>query len=178
MKKIWKWILGILIVLVVLSAIGAIVFFAVTPWRGAGWRTEAKTVQPWGNERDMPWRGMPQQGMPWQNMPRNYGHMMPYNRGGMYGPGFGGFFPFGMIFGSLISLGFLVLVVLGIVFLVRSLRRPRQLVEAPASISTPIQVTTHPCTNCERPVQDDWSHCPYCGTTLVPSEPDSPQAEA
>jgi hypothetical protein len=81
-----------------------------------------------------------------------------YSGGGMMG-GFG-FAPFGWI-GMLLMwvfpLGVLVLVVLGIVWLVNAVSRPRgQAPVAPAKT----------CPNCARPVQADWRNCPHCGTAL------------
>ena len=80
---------------------------------------------------------------------------------GGYGGGMmGGLAPFGWI-GMLIMwifpLGVLVLVVLGIVWLVNAVSRPRgQAPVAPAKT----------CPNCARPVQADWRNCPYCSTAL------------
>ena len=84
-------------------------------------------------------------------------------RGGMmggYSGMMGGFAPFGWI-GMLLMwvfpLGVLVLVVVGIVWLVNAVSRPRsQAPIAPAKT----------CPNCARPVQADWRNCPHCGTTL------------
>jgi uncharacterized membrane protein len=84
-------------------------------------------------------------------------------RGGMMGPGMMGGYrlaPFGWI-GMLLMwvfpLGVLVLVVLGIVWLVNAVSRPRgQAPVAPART----------CPNCARPVQADWRNCPHCGTAL------------
>ena len=80
---------------------------------------------------------------------------------GVYGGGMmGGFAPFGWI-GMLLMwvfpLGVLVLVVLGIVWLVNAVGRPRgQTPVAPAKT----------CPNCARPVQTDWRNCPHRGTAL------------
>src|SRR5574341_211687 len=80
---------------------------------------------------------------------------------GMMGPGMmgrWGFAPFGwigMIFMWLIPLGFLVLTVLGIVWLVRTLGSGNN---PPAPTKT--------CPSCRHGVQADWRNCPYCGTTL------------
>ena len=88
-----------------------------------------------------------------------------YNRGwGMMGPGMmgnWGFAPFGwigMLLMWLFPLGFLVLFVLGIAWLVKAVSRPggSQLPASPAKT----------CPNCHRPAQADWQNCPYCGTAL------------
>ena len=81
---------------------------------------------------------------------------------GMMGPGMmggWGYSPFGwigMLFMWLIPVGFLVLTVLGIVWLVRTL----------GSGNTP-PAPTKICPSCGRGVQADWRNCPYCGTTLA-----------
>jgi zinc ribbon protein len=84
-----------------------------------------------------------------------------YGGWGMMGPGMmgrWGFSPFGwigMIFMGLIPIGFLVLTVVGIVWLVRTL----------GSGNTP-PAPTKTCPSCGRGVQADWRNCPYCGTAL------------
>ncbi len=74
---------------------------------------------------------------------------------GMMGWGYAPFGWIGMIFMALIPLGFLVLTVLGIVWLVRAVSGN---FPAPAAAST--------CPNCGKAVQSDWQNCPYCGTAL------------
>jgi len=68
-----------------------------------------------------------------------------------------GYSPFGwiaMIFMWLIPVGFIMLAVLGIVWLVRSL----------GSFNPP--AADHACPNCGKGVQADWQNCPYCGASL------------
>jgi hypothetical protein len=108
---------------------------------------------------------------------RGYG-IMPY--GGfehMRAPGMmgRGWSPLGGFFGGLICLGFLVLLVLGIIWLVRSLRRPTTVASVPtavASMPAPVSQSTpevmpeavvNPCKRCGKPLQDDWKVCPHCG---------------
>ncbi|MFH1524499.1 MAG: zinc ribbon domain-containing protein [Chloroflexota bacterium] len=98
MKKVWKWIIGIVVVLVVLAVvIGAVVMVRSHLLINANW------------------------GEPGTRLPG----MMPYARGEwggriltMHSPGI---MPFGGLFGGLFSLGLFTLVVLGIIFLVRKL---------------------------------------------------------
>ena len=87
---------------------------------------------------------------------QGYRSMMGGYGGGMMG----GFAPFGWIGMLLIwvfPLGVLVLGVLGIVWLVNAISRPKS--HAPVS-------SAKTCPNCARPVQADWRNCPYCGATL------------
>jgi hypothetical protein len=84
-----------------------------------------------------------------------------YGGWGMMGPGMmgrWGFGPFGMgmFFMWLIPLGFIVLTVLGIVWLVKAVGSGNN----PAA-------PTQTCPSCGRGVQPDWKNCPYCGTSLI-----------
>ena len=81
---------------------------------------------------------------------------------GMMGPsmmGRWGFAPFGwigMFFMWLIPVGFLLLVVVGIVWLVKALGSGN-------NPTAPGQT----CPSCNRGVQADRKNCPYCGTSLT-----------
>ena len=91
--------------------------------------------------------------------------MMPYGGRGyhMRGPGmmgFGGGMPFAGIFGGLICLGFLALVVLGIIWLVRGRRNP---MPVEAAVVAPVAVAVHPCKKCGQSVQEGVNYCPNCG---------------
>ncbi len=155
MKTALKWILGIVIGLIVVAAVVAIGFLVAGRWDWGSGMMEARPVHPWDGGRVMPWRNMP---------------MQPH--GGIYHQRFGSFFPLGAIASSLFCLGVLVLIVIGVIALVRALSRPSQLAatSVPAATPTPapepIHTLTHPCPSCERQVQDEWSHCPYCGADL------------
>ena len=74
---------------------------------------------------------------------------------GMMGWGYSPFGWFGMLFMGLIPLGFIVLTVLGIVWLVRNVGN-----------TTPSALQSA-CPNCKKGVQADWQNCPYCGTKLT-----------
>jgi len=84
-----------------------------------------------------------------------------YGGWGMMGPGMmggWGFGPFGwigMLFMLLIPIGFLVLIVLGVVWLVRAVG---------GGANPP--VPGHTCPSCGRDVQTNWRNCPYCGHSL------------
>jgi len=73
---------------------------------------------------------------------------------GMMGWGYSPFGWVGMIFMWLIPVGFVVLTVLGVVWLVRNVG------------NTTTQSLQGPCPNCGKGVQADWKNCPYCGTAL------------
>jgi hypothetical protein len=94
----------------------------------------------------------------------NFGPIMPgFNNGTVPGGmmairqhngGFmGGAF---MLFGLLFSLGFGILMVLGIIILFRIVRHTPP---APTAASTP-------CTKCGASLQAGWSHCPHCGEPI------------
>ena len=85
-----------------------------------------------------------------------------YGSWGMMGPGMmggWGFSPFGwvgMIFMWLVPLGFILLVALGVVWLVRAVGSGNQSALAGQT-----------CPSCGRTVQADWRNCPHCGTQLL-----------
>ena len=153
MKKSMKWFLGILISLIVVAVLVTAVFLITHRWDRSERLTEAYNYPSWYNGRGMP----------------DDHHAMSMVRHNNR------LFPIGMFFGSLLGLGFLGLVVLGMITLVRSLIRPSQPLVAPgvAPQPTPVpspEVTPTPgrnCSNCGHQVQDEWSHCPYCGTALT-----------
>ena len=156
MSKSTKWLLGIGIGLVCLIVLVAVGYLAFSWWGGSGGMMGTYGFRAWGDRGEIPWQRMP--------MHPNYG--MPYSR-------FGGFFPLRIVAGGLLCLGVLGLIGLGLVALVRGLNRPAQLAEKPVLPVEPAQV----CSNCGRSVQDDWSHCPYCGNPLAgTSEGESPES--
>lgn len=181
MKTSTKWILGILLGVVVLGLVCVVGVIGYNLWGGSsGWALETRSGQLWGDENATPWRMMPYNRMPM----RPYGdfHMSPY--GGMRGAWFGFFSPLRLVGFPLLCLGFLALVVIGIVLLVRGTRKPQPAAIAaaapvaaatsePTTVAEPAppaeaaQTAATPCPNCARPVQADWSHCPYCGTALL-----------
>jgi hypothetical protein len=148
MKTGWKWVIGIvlgLVILAVLVGVGFMVWNNMHVYRGV-----AEFNQ-----------GFSQRGP----------EMMPYGGFGyeMHGPGMMGYRvnPFGGFFSGLLMLGFLVLVILGIIWLVGRLRSPKP-VETAAALSASTSesmpaATLNPCKKCGRPLQADWSVCPYCG---------------
>ena len=186
MKKIWKWILGILIGLLVVAVIAAAAFLIAGRWSGFRPMIAARAAQRWDDERSLPQPLNPRQVPPDQDqwrreMPRGYMPMYPYGR--MMRRPYMGFFPFGGVLGGLICLGFLGLLVIGGIFLVRSVRRPQQPVVTQASPAvTPLVAEAaqpsvlQTCPSCSRQVQEDWVHCPYCGTALRDVPEDAPEA--
>ena len=89
-----------------------------------------------------------------------------YGGWGMMGPGMmggWGFGPFGwiaMLFMWLIPVGFVVLTVLGVVWLVRA-------VSGGAGQSPNPLSPARACPSCGRAVQADWRNCPHCGAALT-----------
>ena len=164
MKNFWKWffiLLGTFIVVFLLAFVAFSIFggkhagvWYIMPMMGRGLRF---------------FRGGPL--MPHMQLP-----------GGFTG-GFGVFGWVGMIFSWLLRLGFLALVIAGIVWVVRSLTQskapaaPVQYVvpaapvppAAPAEPVTPAQPASA-CAHCGKPIQVDWKLCPYCGAPLSESK--------
>ncbi len=146
MKKFWKWVIGIVIGLVVVAALIGAAFLV----RAHFVVNQVARLEAHGLHIQRP-------------------GMMLFGRGwGMRGPGmmaYGWRMPFGGLFGGLFSLGLLALVVVGIIWLVRSLRKPTHVVETPV-VAPSAASTTHACPKCGRTVQNDWNNCPYCGKKL------------
>jgi len=91
--------------------------------------------------------------------PGGYGMMGPshmFGGGGMMG-GFGmPFFGLGMITMLLWPALIIGLIVLGVVWLVRSLGTP-------AAPQPPAAAIREACAHCGKPLQPGWKACPYCG---------------
>ncbi|KAF0108481.1 MAG: hypothetical protein FD146_1055 [Anaerolineaceae bacterium] len=129
MKTTWKWIIGIVLGLLVLAVLTGVGFAFRTGYWGCDMRA---------------WDGFD------RTTVSSVG-MMPF--GGMYRSV--GMMPFGGFLGGLIPLGVLTLIVLGIIWLVRSLRQPAAPTALPAA-----------CGKCGKVVQPDWNNCPSCGKKL------------
>jgi hypothetical protein len=148
MKNIWKWIIGIIVGLVVLGVLVGGGLMVRSNFHGY---REVTRVAP----------GF------YQRVPE----MMPYGGfGHLRGPVMmgHGFLPFGGIFACLVGLGFLVLLVLGIIVLVRSLRKPMPVAGVPAATSAVVPETMpavieNSCKKCGKPLQSEWKACPFCG---------------
>jgi hypothetical protein len=170
MKKVWKWVIGVVIgVVVVALVVGAalVVIPRIGMMRAVRFSQSNVQVPDNGRQPQLPNsgrvpfgnRGGEQPG--WQGrMP--YG-MMPFNgqmgrqgfseHGGMLR--FGGMMPLAGFFGGLFFLGVSLLLVLSIIWMFRVLRKPA-VVAVPAAV-------THPCKKCSQPVQEGWGYCPNCG---------------
>lgn len=148
MKKVWKWIIGIVIGLVVLAVLVGVGFMVFS-------HTHAVRIE------NGYARGWPQQGP----------GMMPYNHGfgghmgGLSMMNRGGMMPFGGFIGGLICLGILALVAFGIIMLVRAMRKSNA-AATPAAGTGAAPMPAEPmetCKKCGKPLQSDWKNCPYCG---------------
>ena len=84
---------------------------------------------------------------------------------GMMG-GFGMFGLLGMFFRGLIPLGVLVLAGFGVAYLVK---QGKHTSSAPAPVQSPV------CVSCGKPLNADWTTCPYCGKPV--EKPETPPAE-
>jgi hypothetical protein len=161
MSKTAKWIIGIFIGLVVLCAVVALGFLALSPMRGTALVIGGHMPRLWEGGRPNPGNDMP-----WDNMPMRPNRVLR------------GFLPFGGLFRGLFCLGFLFLIGLGIAALVLAITQTRKspaAVAAPAAAAPPAQaaqaaIPAPTCPNCQRPVDEGWSHCPYCGTALTTPE--------
>lgn len=155
MSKVAKWIFGILIGLLIVAVIGGVVYLAVSRWGSVHWMMDARSFRSWDDNRDLPRF----------NMPMHPGSWFDYRW-------FTGFSLLRMLFGGLFWIGLITLSVIGVVSLLQRRKGTQQPASAaapaaqmPAPEASPVQPRT--CANCTRTVQDDWSHCPYCGNPLA-----------
>jgi hypothetical protein len=153
MKQSTKWIVGIAIGLLCLVALVAIGYMVFSWWGGSGWMMSSRSIQGWSEGRDIPW----------QRMPMHPDRGMPFTR-------FNAFFPLRIVASGLLCLGLLALIVLGVFALARGLKRTSQPAERPVAAASAAQA----CSNCGRPVQEDWKLCPYCGNQLAEDPPGEP----
>jgi uncharacterized membrane protein len=168
MKKVWKWVIGIVVVLVVVAALVGGAFLLRSHF--------ANVISLRANQ---PGVQIPGNGWGDRDGSRRFPGMMPYGNygwgGGMHMRGFGGMGLFGGLIGGLFSLVILALVVLGILWLVNRLRKPAA-AAAPLAVApvadvapaAPVSVV-HPCPKCGEPVQEGWKHCPNCGKRQKPA---------
>jgi hypothetical protein len=173
MKKVWKWILGILVGLVVIAVVlgaGYLVARRVAP---AMWMRENRLLQRSETLPALPRQKAPGQNMPEQNWSRNFGRndmpMQYYGRMGLRP--FGGLLFFGRLVGGVFKLAILGLVI----FLAVTLALRQKPVKQPVAAS-PAQAAMLSCPNCGHAVQADWKHCPNCGNSLEPAQPEAPEA--
>lgn len=149
MKKSTKWIIGILVAIIVIAVIG-FVAMAWLNFGNGGWEYGMRTGRLWDRNQLLP-RGT----TPW-NMP-----MHSFRWSGAWSGFFGLFRLFG---GLLLCLGLPALFIFGIALLIKSSQRSTQVSPPPTAPSAPQAAPSGKnCPSCGRFVQEDWSHCPYCG---------------
>jgi len=136
MKTVWKWVLGIVIVLVVIAALGV------------GARLLMANYLP-RVSADVDGFNFPMMGG------RGYDHFggMRIFGGGMrmFGGGFG-------MFGGLLPLVLLGLLVYGAYHL-----GTRKFMAQPGTV---VPATVRTCTKCGQQVQETWNNCPNCGKKI------------
>lgn len=161
MKKIWKWILGILIVLVVVAGLVGLAFVVrnrminANLQPGYGFQPQQRgNIQPQGgNVQPRGWNG------PMMRGGDGFGRPMMGGRGFRFSHF--GRMPFGFLFGGLmglIPLALLALVIYGAYRIGKGSVKPAAI----AATSTP-GIATHACKKCGTAVQDGSKFCPECG---------------
>ena len=148
MKSIWKWILGIVVVLVVVAGLVGLGFVMYNRMSAVAVQRVVPNPQTWNG--------------PLNRVPggRISPRMMPMmgNRG--FGRGFGfapGLIFFGLL-GRLIPIALLIL----LLYIAYRLGKRNQPVSAAAAPAPPA-ASARLCPKCQTPVQNDWKHCPNCG---------------
>jgi zinc-ribbon domain len=178
MKKVLKWILGIVVGLVVIAVVLGAGYMVARRFGGFYTMRESRLVQRSGPLQDLPRQRTPGQLVPNQKMPRNFerNEMPMYYYGGMGYRPLGGLMLAGRLVGGVFRLAFLGLVI----FLAVTLALRQKQVKQTATVSPaepamgPTQAGMMSCPHCAREIQADWKHCPYCGNSLEPTQPDVP----
>lgn len=180
MKKVLKWILGILVALVVIAVVLGAGYLVARRFGGIGMMRENRLAQRGDIDRSQPLQGTPQQPGQGQNTPRYFGqNRMPmYYYGGMGYRPFGGLMLVGRLVGGVFRLALLGLVIFLAVTLALRPKQPRQFAAQSAAVASSATETAPAakmtCPHCAHEVQADWKHCPYCGNSLEPTQPDLP----
>lgn len=146
MKKIWKWILGIAIVLVVLAGLAGLVFVM---------RNNIITANFHPGYGFQPRPGWNEQSRGWREPAMHGGDPMLGERFSRFGR-----LPFGFLFGGLmqlIPLALLALVFYGVYRIGKNSAKPAAMAAASPAAAT------HACANCGTAVQDGSKFCPNCG---------------
>jgi len=178
MKTGLKWFLRIVLGVLIVAVLATAGYLVINRWHNTGWMMSDRNPRILDNDRARAWQSMPGRIMPWNNLPNRIRPVRPAwgfpdGRSGMFGP-------LRLLFLCAICAGFILLVVLAVVYLIRGPRRAQQPAGTPAPIApvaappldtaqpapSPALASTHPCPHCAQPVQDDWKHCPYCGSPL------------
>jgi len=151
MRKIWKWILGILVVLVVVAGLVGLAFVMrnnmITDNLHPGYGFQP---QQGGNAQPRGWNGPMMRGGDGEGYPMmgaRFSHL--------------GRMPFGFLFGGLmglIPLALLALVVYGAYRIGKGSVKP-----AAMAVSSTASLATHACRKCGTAVQDGSKFCPECG---------------
>src|SRR3972149_3362486 len=156
MKNIWKWILGIVVVLLVVAGLVGLAFELRN-------RMSVNIVQK-AVPNSQTWHGPMNGRIPGERGGPMWPGRAPRMGDHGFGRGFGPFAPGLMFFGML---GRLVPIAILILLLYGAYRLGKRTVPvtAAAAPAPPLAIQTHPCPKCQNPVQDDWKHCPICGET-------------
>jgi hypothetical protein len=179
MRKVLKWILGILIGLVVIAVVVGAGFMVARRIGTVNWMRQSRLAQGGDVNRFAPGQALPRQRTPrqttpGQNLPRNFGQneMPMYYYGGMGYHPFGGLMVIGRLVGGVFKLAILGLVIFLAVTLALRQKQVKQPAALPATEAT--QAGMLACPHCAHEVQADWKHCPYCGNSLEPGQPEPP----
>src|SRR5688500_6660514 len=155
MKNIWKWIVGIILVLLVVAAI-AVPFVL---HRKLALNPADSVIYSYHPREGLQNGPMPGKFFGEYHSPKGdrrsgfarFHHGGMLQRGMHFGPGF-------LLFGGLMRLVPLALLALVIVVSYQMGKRASATVTAAVA-----PAATHACPKCGNLVQDDWKHCPSCG---------------
>ena len=159
MKNVWKWVIGIVIVLVIIASVVCASVFVRNQM--VGFRNEVGTFQSYGFNPHMQPGGQGFQFDDHGGMMRGFGYFHPM-------VGFGSMFFRGLL--PLVLLGLLVYGVyrLGVNNGTRTENKPgmdTNSVEAGA-VSSEASIEELKCSKCSGVVEEGWRNCPHCGKRL------------
>lgn len=162
MSKTLKWIIGILAGLAIVFLVVTVGYLVFNYVNGPTWMLETRAFRHWEGEQGFPRHFMPEDGIPLRPNRLLSGDIFPFR----------GFFGIFFCLGMLILLGMIVAAL--IIALTRT-RKPATAVVANVPSPSPNEPTemaapSNLCPNCQRPVNEEWNHCAYCGTALNPSD--------
>ena len=132
-----KWFFGIFTAIVVVAILFGVLFMLINRWHNKNELVGYREYRFRQDGQDMPWRNAPQQGTPLNPYPRNRMPMHPVwgtPLARMAGVG-----PLAMFFLCAIGIGFIILLVVGITYLIRP-KSPAHLIAAsPVVVPPPSQ---------------------------------------
>jgi hypothetical protein len=158
MSKGLKWFLGIVAGLVIVAALVLGGIWVFNRWHESGSILSGRVYR-FNDGRVLPGHNTPGQGTPFKVRPMQPIWGRPVSR-------LAGFHPLQALFLCMIGVGFIVLVIGTVFYLVRPRHQVAASTVALPAVPSAAPATVQSCSHCGGTVQDDWSYCPHCGSPL------------